>query len=88
MTSAGQSEVLEEKTRRRDADSVVPPQENAGAVTERYRALGGKVEFICQPTIGHRNTTLGADRGDGGRAIFAGKNGTGADLCPTADAAG
>jgi len=36
-----------------DADDVVPPEENALVVAERYRALGGIVELIHKPGIGH-----------------------------------
>jgi len=36
-----------------DADEVVPPEENGLVVAERYRALGGIVEVIQKPGIGH-----------------------------------
>ena len=36
-----------------DADDVVPPEENALVVAERYRILGGTVEIIHKPGIGH-----------------------------------
>ena len=36
-----------------DADDVVPPEENGLVVAERYRALGGTVELIHKPGIGH-----------------------------------
>jgi len=36
-----------------DADEVVPPEENGLVVAERYRALGGTVELIHKPGIGH-----------------------------------
>jgi pimeloyl-ACP methyl ester carboxylesterase len=36
-----------------DADDVVPPEENALLVAERYRALGGTVEIIHKPGVGH-----------------------------------
>ena len=36
-----------------DADDVVPPEENGLVVAERYRALGGTVEVIHKPGIGH-----------------------------------
>lgn len=36
-----------------DADDVVPPDENGLVVEERYRALGGTIEVIHKPGIGH-----------------------------------
>ena len=36
-----------------DDDDVVPPQENALLVESRYRALGGTIELIHKPGIGH-----------------------------------
>ncbi|RLS32362.1 MAG: alpha/beta hydrolase [Planctomycetota bacterium] len=36
-----------------DADDVVPPDENALLINARYRALGGTVELIHKPGIGH-----------------------------------
>lgn len=36
-----------------DADNVVPPAENAGIIRERYLALGGTVEIIHKPGVGH-----------------------------------
>lgn len=36
-----------------DADDVVPPAENALVVEERYRALGGTIEVIHKPGVGH-----------------------------------
>jgi len=36
-----------------DADDVVPPDENGLVVAERYRALGGTIEVIHKPGIGH-----------------------------------
>ena len=36
-----------------DADEVVPPEENGLVVAERYRALGGTVDVIHKPGIGH-----------------------------------
>ena len=41
-----------------DADEVVPWPENTGVVTERYRALGGEIELICKPGIGHHPHAL------------------------------
>jgi hypothetical protein len=36
-----------------DADDVVPPEENALVVEARYRALGGTIEVIHKPGVGH-----------------------------------
>jgi pimeloyl-ACP methyl ester carboxylesterase len=36
-----------------DADDVVPMDENTGIAAERYKALGGTVELIAKPGIGH-----------------------------------
>lgn len=36
-----------------DADDVVPPAENALVVADRYRALGGTIELIRKPGVGH-----------------------------------
>jgi pimeloyl-ACP methyl ester carboxylesterase len=36
-----------------DADDVVPPAENALVVAERYRQLGGTIELIRKPGVGH-----------------------------------
>jgi pimeloyl-ACP methyl ester carboxylesterase len=36
-----------------DADDVVPPEENALVVADRYRKLGGVVEVIRKPGDGH-----------------------------------
>jgi pimeloyl-ACP methyl ester carboxylesterase len=36
-----------------DADDVVPPEENGLVVAKRYRALGGTVEVIHKPGVGH-----------------------------------
>lgn len=41
-----------------DADEVVPWQENTGVVAERYRALGGEIELIAKPGIGHHPHAL------------------------------
>lgn len=41
-----------------DADEVVPWQENTGVVAERYRALGGTIELICKPGVGHHPHAL------------------------------
>lgn len=36
-----------------DADKVVPWDENTGALAERYRAMGGKIDLIAKPGCGH-----------------------------------
>lgn len=36
-----------------DADDVVPWEENTGLLAERYRALGGSIELIAKPGVGH-----------------------------------
>lgn len=36
-----------------DADEVVPWEENTGLLAERYRALGGSIELIVKPGVGH-----------------------------------
>jgi pimeloyl-ACP methyl ester carboxylesterase len=36
-----------------DADDVVPWEENTGLLAERYRALGGEIELIRKPGVGH-----------------------------------
>lgn len=36
-----------------EADTVVPWEENTGIVAERYRKLGGTIELIPKPGIGH-----------------------------------
>ena len=36
-----------------DADDVVPAEENTAIVEQRYRALGGVVEVIHKPGVGH-----------------------------------
>lgn len=36
-----------------DADDVVPWDENTGVIAERYRALGGQIELIAKPGVGH-----------------------------------
>jgi lysophospholipase L1-like esterase/pimeloyl-ACP methyl ester carboxylesterase len=36
-----------------DADDVVPWDENTGIAAERYKALGGTIELIAKPGIGH-----------------------------------
>ena len=40
------------------ADEVVPWQENTGVVKERYQALGGQIELICKPGVGHHPHAL------------------------------
>lgn len=36
-----------------DADDVVPWDENTGIIADRYKALGGSIELIGKPGIGH-----------------------------------
>lgn len=36
-----------------DADDVVPPAENAAIIEQRYKALGGEVQVIHKPGVGH-----------------------------------
>jgi pimeloyl-ACP methyl ester carboxylesterase len=36
-----------------DADDVVPPSENTARIEERYRMLGGVIEVIHKPGVGH-----------------------------------
>ena len=36
-----------------DADTVVPPEENALIIERRYRALGGVVRVIHKPGVNH-----------------------------------
>jgi lysophospholipase L1-like esterase/pimeloyl-ACP methyl ester carboxylesterase len=36
-----------------DADDVVPWDENTGVIAERYKQLGGKIELIRKPGVGH-----------------------------------
>lgn len=36
-----------------DADQVVPWDENTGVVAKRYKALGGSIELIGKPGVGH-----------------------------------
>jgi pimeloyl-ACP methyl ester carboxylesterase len=43
-----------------DADEVVPWEENTGVVAERYKALGGSVELISKPGVGHHPHGLDA----------------------------
>lgn len=38
-----------------DADIVVPVAENTAVVEERYKALGGSIEVIHKPGIGHKH---------------------------------
>jgi len=41
-----------------DADTGVPPVENVLVVQERYEKLGGRVELICKPGVGHHPHAL------------------------------
>lgn len=36
-----------------DADDVVPWDENTGLIAERYQALGGNIQLIAKPGVGH-----------------------------------
>ncbi|MEZ6057992.1 MAG: alpha/beta hydrolase [Planctomycetaceae bacterium] len=36
-----------------DADDVVPWEENTGLIADRYQALGGSIELIRKPGVGH-----------------------------------
>lgn len=36
-----------------DADDVVPWNENTGVIADRYKALGGSIELIAKPGVGH-----------------------------------
>ena len=36
-----------------DADDVVPWDENTGLIADRYRKLGGSIELIAKPGVGH-----------------------------------
>ena len=36
-----------------DADPLVPFDENTGRLVQRYRALGGEVDVIVKPGVGH-----------------------------------
>ncbi len=42
-----------------DADDVVPPAENTAIIESRYRVLGGVVEVIHKPGVGHHPHGLG-----------------------------
>lgn len=41
-----------------DADTVVPFAENAGVLEKRYRELGGTIEVILKPGVGHHPHSL------------------------------
>ena len=41
-----------------DTDTAVPPVDNALVVRERYAQLGGHVEMICKPGVGHHPHAL------------------------------
>lgn len=41
-----------------DADEVVPWRENTGILADRYRALGGFIELIQKPGVGHHPHSL------------------------------
>ena len=36
-----------------DADEVVPWDENTGIIAERYPKLGGEIQLIAKPGVGH-----------------------------------
>jgi pimeloyl-ACP methyl ester carboxylesterase len=44
-----------------DADDVVPFAENAGIIEQRYKALGGEIQVIHKPGIGHHPHGLDDD---------------------------
>ena len=41
-----------------DADKVVPVQDNTSILASRYRALGGSIEIISKPGVGHHPHSL------------------------------
>ncbi|HEY9248699.1 MAG TPA: GDSL-type esterase/lipase family protein [Rariglobus sp.] len=41
-----------------DADDVVPLNENIGIVEKRYRELGGRIQLITKPGVGHHPHSL------------------------------
>ena len=41
-----------------DADTVVPYEENAKILVERYKELGGNIEVIIKPGVGHHPHSL------------------------------
>lgn len=41
-----------------DVDAVVPYEENAKILVEKYKELGGRVEVIIKPGIGHHPHSL------------------------------
>lgn len=41
-----------------DADQVVPVSENTAVLARRYRALGGSIEIISKPGVGHHPHSL------------------------------
>ncbi len=41
-----------------DADDVVPVEENTGILEERYQALGGSIQVIHKPGVGHHPHSL------------------------------
>lgn len=41
-----------------DADDVVPLEENTAILAERYRKLGGSIELIIKPGVGHHPHSL------------------------------
>ena len=41
-----------------EADVVVPVEENTNIIEQRYKALGGEIEVIRKPGIGHHPHSL------------------------------
>jgi pimeloyl-ACP methyl ester carboxylesterase len=41
-----------------DADEVVPVAENTAILAARYHALGGSIEIISKPGVGHHPHSL------------------------------
>lgn len=40
------------------ADEIVPLEENTGLLAERYKRLGGHIEVIEKPDVGHHPHSL------------------------------
>ena len=41
-----------------DADDVVPVEENSAIIEARYKALGGSIQVISKPGVGHHPHAL------------------------------
>ena len=41
-----------------DADKVVPVEENSDIIEQRYKALGGNIQVIHKPGVGHHPHSL------------------------------